>query len=202
MKPMSEYEIKDSGKRLAFDSGMVRDTAEGKLQYWRLLVGPMFKRWAAHVTKGAVKYPDVSPGVPNWTLAAGAEEYTRFRDSAFRHFVAYMDGEVDEDHAAGVIFNINGAEYVKEKMKCHTITLPEAPKKQAGESEEDLRWHFKMLQEAGWLGAGQASAKPSSTAPSFEKLVQESFPDLSDSEEQPGSKPPHSGLYGPIKKRK
>lgn len=107
------YAIKDSGKRAEFASGMVRDTSEGKLRYHRIAEGPMLKRWAEHLTKGAVKYPDVAPGVANWTLAAGEEERQRFRASAFTHFMQWFYGEVDEDHAAAVFFNINGAEYVK-----------------------------------------------------------------------------------------
>jgi hypothetical protein len=110
------YEIKDSGERAKFASGMVRDTQAGKLDWWRLFVGPMAERLVAHVTKGAVKYPDVELGVPNWTLAAGDAELFRFKASAARHFVQWLRGDADEDHAAAVEFNINGAEYVKGRM--------------------------------------------------------------------------------------
>jgi hypothetical protein len=114
--PFPGFTIKDSGKREQFESGMQRDTQEGKVDYWRVPIGPMFKRWAEHVTKGAVKYPDVQPGVPNWTLAAGEAELHRFKASAFRHFIQWLNGDRDEDHAAAVIFNVNGAEYVREKL--------------------------------------------------------------------------------------
>lgn len=110
------FVVKDSGARQSFDSGMVRDTTEGKVDYHRVFDGPMIDRWAAHLTKGAVKYPDVSPGVPNWTLAAGPEELARFRASAIRHFRQWLRGDLDEDHAAAVFFNINGAEYVGGKI--------------------------------------------------------------------------------------
>ena len=113
---MSDFAIKDSGKREEFASGMVRDTQEGKIDYWRVLIGPVFKRLAEHVTKGAVKYPDVAPGVPNWTLAAGQEEMQRFKASAFRHFIQWYNGEKDEDHFAATVFNLNGYEYVKAKL--------------------------------------------------------------------------------------
>ena len=114
---MNDFVIKDSGKRAEFSSGMVRDTSEGKTRYHRIADGPMLRRWAAHLTKGAEKYPDVAPGTPNWTLACGEEELARFRESAFTHFMQWYYGEEDEDHGAAVFFNINGAEYVKEKMK-------------------------------------------------------------------------------------
>jgi hypothetical protein len=114
---MDEFVVKDSGERREFESGMVRDTEEGKVDYTRVLDGPMHDRWANHLTKGEVKYPDVAPGVPNWTLAAGEAEYQRFKKSAARHFRQWLRGDRDEDHAAAVFFNINGAEYVRERIE-------------------------------------------------------------------------------------
>ena len=113
---MSDFVVKDSGERREFASGMVRDTATGKTEFHRVMEGPMLERWAAHLTKGAVKYPDLTDGHANWTLAAGQEELNRFKSSAMRHFIQWMWGETDEDHAAAVMFNINGAEYVKGKI--------------------------------------------------------------------------------------
>lgn len=110
------FEIKDSGKRQEFASGMVRDTTEGKINYLKVLDGPMFDRWAEHLTKGALKYPDIAPGVANWTLAEGEAEYHRFRQSAFSHFRKWMRGDMDEDHASALFFNVNGAEFVKAKI--------------------------------------------------------------------------------------
>lgn len=113
---MSDFVVKDSGERARFAGGMVRDTTTGKTDWWRVYIGPMLERWAVHLTKGNVKYPDTKPGVPNWTLAAGEEEYERFRQSAARHFAQWFNGDRDEDHAAAVFFNINGAEYVRERL--------------------------------------------------------------------------------------
>lgn len=109
------FVTKDSGERQSFDSGMVRDTTAGKTQWHRVADGPMLRRWAELLTRGAEKYPDVKPGQPNWTLAAGDAEWSRFRESAFRHFMLWYFGVTDEDHAAAVMFNINGAEYVLRK---------------------------------------------------------------------------------------
>lgn len=108
---MGEFTVKDSGERQEFPSGMVRDVTEGKIDYSLVLDGPMFKRLAIHLTKGAVKYAK-----RNWMKARGQEELDRFRESALRHFLQWYDGQTDEDHAAAVYFNINGAEYVKEKL--------------------------------------------------------------------------------------
>ena len=102
------FQVKDSGKRMEFDSGMVRDTTEGKTRYDLVLDGPMFTRWAEHLTKGAEKY-----AARNWMKASGDAELDRFRESALRHFVQWYYGQVDEDHASAVFFNINGAEYVR-----------------------------------------------------------------------------------------
>lgn len=107
--------IKDSGTRKQYQSGMIRD-ADNKTEYTRLLDGPMLKRWAEHLTKGAVKYPDLENGRANWTLANSEEELRRFNQSAFRHFLSWIQGEVDEDHAAGIVFNVNGAEYVRQRL--------------------------------------------------------------------------------------
>lgn len=104
------FQIKDSGKREEFSGGMVRDTTEGKINWALTADGPMLKRWAQHLTAGAKKY-----AVRNWMKAEGTEEYERARESAFRHFMQWYSGDRDEDHGAAVFFNINEAEYVKDK---------------------------------------------------------------------------------------
>jgi len=112
-----EFDVKDSGVRQEFKSGMVRDTADGKTDYTRIMDGPMYDRWAIHLSKGAIKYPDIRPGIANWTLADGEEEMIRFRKSAARHFRQWLRGDVDEDHASATYFNINGYEFVKAKIE-------------------------------------------------------------------------------------
>lgn len=110
------FTIKDSGQRQSFDSGMVRDVATDKTDVELIFNGPMADRWAEHLTKGARKYPDPLPGQANWMRASGEQELVRFRKSAVRHFRQWLRGDVDEDHAAAVFFNINGYEYVKDRM--------------------------------------------------------------------------------------
>ncbi len=111
-----QFVIKDSGERKEFASGMVRDTDADKTDYSLAYNGPMFHRWSAHLTKGAVKYPDPEPDQANWMRAAGEAERVRFKKSAARHFFQWLKGDTDEDHAAAVFFNINGHEYVKGKQ--------------------------------------------------------------------------------------
>lgn len=132
VKDTRQYEIKDSGERKTFESGMVRDTATGKTEYDRVLDGPMFDRWAEHLTKATAKYPDLPDGRPNWTLASGDAEKQRFQKSAFRHFRAWLRGDTDEDHAAAIFFNVNGYEYVDlEQRKARVLgdirTLADLP---------------------------------------------------------------------------
>ena len=89
---------------------MVRDTQEGKPNY-ALIDRAFLKRWAELMTRGAKKY-----GKRNWQNADSEEELERFKESAFRHFMQWMDGDTDEDHAAAVCFNLAAAEFVKAKL--------------------------------------------------------------------------------------
>lgn len=111
-----KYATKDSGKRQNYDSGMRRDVQEGKPDFYLCITDQpysdqMLTRWAELMERGAVKY-----GRRNWQLADSEEELDRFKASAFRHFMQWVTGEDDEDHAAAVFFNINAAEYVKSKI--------------------------------------------------------------------------------------
>jgi len=107
-----EFVTKDSGERQQFSTGMVRDTSSNKIRY-DLVYMPMLKRWAELMTRGAVKY-----SANNWKKASTQEELERFKESAFRHFMTwFLEEDFSEDHAAAVLFNISGVEYVKEKLK-------------------------------------------------------------------------------------
>lgn len=107
------YETKDSGERQQYSTGMQRDVNTGKPRFDLIMPvdlpyeSQMLTRWAALMARGAEKYED-----RNWEKAGTLEELHRFKESAFRHFVQWLNGEYDEDHAAAVFFNIQGAEYV------------------------------------------------------------------------------------------
>lgn len=115
------FTTKDSGARQDFDSGMRRDTVKGKPRFD--LITPesqpyerqMLTRWAELMVRGAEKYGD-----RNWEKANTVEERDRFRASAFRHFMQWYCGLTDEDHAAAVMFNISGTEYVHDRMNGKT----------------------------------------------------------------------------------
>ena len=138
------FAVLDSGKRQQFASGMVRDTSEDKVRYHRVFDGPLFWRWAEHLHKGAIKYPDVAPGVANWTLACTVEEFWRFHESYYSHQAKWEKGWTDEDHAAAMVFNLNGMEYVKE-------VLGYDPRQRR---DEFLAEHRRKHREGGSDGSG------------------------------------------------
>jgi len=112
------YITKDSGKRQEFNTGMKRDSQEGKPRFDLCIAKDLkfdeslFYRWAMLMGRGAEKYDE-----RNWEKANTEEEMSRFKASAFRHFMQWFSNEEDEDHAAAVLFNINAHEYVKTKIK-------------------------------------------------------------------------------------
>ncbi len=124
------FQVKDSGDRQDFASGMTRDTAEGKIDQRIITYGPMRDRWIMHLNVAREKYPDIAFGVPNWTLGDGIAEFDRYLESAERHFNnwatlrraeltvwgttgLFIPLSSDEDEAAAAFFNINGAEHVR-----------------------------------------------------------------------------------------
>jgi hypothetical protein len=109
-KSMTDYTIKDSGKRVNYTSGMRRDVDDDKPKY-NLIWLPGLTRLAEHYTKGAKKY-----GENNWQLANSEEEWERFKASAWRHFIQWQRGDEDEDHMSAVIFNLFAAENVRMKL--------------------------------------------------------------------------------------
>lgn len=109
---------KDSGVREEYDSGMVRDTQDGKPDY-TLIDRAFLKRWAELMTRGAEKY-----GRENWRNANSQAELDRFKSSANRHLIQWLDGETDEDHAAAVAFNLAAAEYTKNQLPTDSTEIP------------------------------------------------------------------------------
>lgn len=110
-KVNKEFITKDSGKRLEFKSGMMRDVSDDKPDY-TLVWHPFLLRLVQLLGRGLKKY-----GRNNWMKANGQEELDRFKQSALRHMYQYLDGDESEDHCVAVTFNLMGAEYVKSKMK-------------------------------------------------------------------------------------
>jgi hypothetical protein len=108
-KEKKGFTIKDSGKRKEFSTGMIRDS-EDKIRYDLIPIW-FLERFAEHLTKGARKYKP-----RNWELAETEEELDRFIQSLCRHIIAYLKGDIDEDHMSAICFNLCGIELVKEKL--------------------------------------------------------------------------------------
>ncbi len=115
---MPEFITKDSGARQEYDSGMRRDTQDGKPMFGLLRPEGVpydeqfLTRCAALMTRGIEKY-----GHRNWEKANSEEELARFKESAERHLHQYLAGETDEDHAAAVFFNLLAAITTEYKMR-------------------------------------------------------------------------------------
>lgn len=112
------FVTKDSGERAEFASGMQRDTESGKARFDLMLPegvkyeDQFLTRIAELMARGAEKYED-----RNWEKADSVAELNRMKSSAFRHFMQWMCGETDEDHAAAVVFNLLAYETTKQKIE-------------------------------------------------------------------------------------
>lgn len=100
--------IKDSGERISYPTGAVRDTNKDKIR-WDLVPKECLKRVAIHYTEGSKKYEE-----RNWEKGIPTE---RFKESMERHMMQYLLGETDEDHLAACVFNIFGIMYNELKEK-------------------------------------------------------------------------------------
>lgn len=96
---------------VVFDGGMQRHSSEGKVNYSLVYDGPMFGRWAEHLSKGASLH-----GSRNWLKASGEDALERALESADRHHYQWRRGDTDEDHAAALFFNVNLYEYTKGRL--------------------------------------------------------------------------------------
>jgi hypothetical protein len=102
------FTTKDSGAREEYESGMVRDTQDGKARFDLLIPRGVpyeeqfLTRWAQLMSRGAAKYHD-----RNWEQATGTEEIE-------------LAGEDTEDHAAAVCFNLMVAETVSGRQTANS----------------------------------------------------------------------------------
>ena len=125
---MSDFIIKDSGKRAEFVTGSVRDTEEGKGRF-DLLPYEALKRLALQYQKGAQKYAP-----RNWEKG---QSMSRTVSSMSRHANQYLAGDRDEDHLAAAAWNAFALMTYEERMKAGTLGL----------DIMDLPWRHKFLLE-------------------------------------------------------
>lgn len=108
---VGDFQTKVSDTKHA-EGAMVRSPDAGKTDFSLIFRGPMLRRWAELLTRGAVNY-----GPDNWVqgLLEPDEQIRRnikkrYKKSAARHFWQWMTGDRTEDHAAAMFFNLNGYE--------------------------------------------------------------------------------------------
>lgn len=106
------FETVSSDARVDLAGGMVRSPSDDKIDYTLIRKGPLFKRWAELLARGAKVY-----GKNNWLLGTKSTDTEarkvtkdRYLESAARHFEQWLAGDRSEDHAAAVMFNMNGYE--------------------------------------------------------------------------------------------
>ena len=98
--------IQDSGTRREFNSGAVRDMADGKGRM-DLLPACAIIRLSKHFENGAKKYEE-----RNWEKGIPTHSYI---DSAIRHLMKYLDGATDEDHLCAAAWNCMCCMWTEEK---------------------------------------------------------------------------------------
>lgn len=102
--------------RTAFEGGGVRDGAE-KVERFELAwtadqpyEDQMLTRYARWMARGADKYAD-----RNWESFASDDALEHAKGSLLRHVFKLLAGQVDEDHAAAVWFNVAAIELIRGK---------------------------------------------------------------------------------------
>lgn len=164
---MAEFITKDSGERAQFESGMQRDTQAGKPRFELMLPldipyeEQMIVRLAALYGRGAEKYDE-----RNWEQANSRAEMDRMKASAFRHFMQWMCGETDEDHAAGAMFNIiafettafkvDGVEDWADKVADEILATPSPKPAETLDISQDLSYRTKGPQGPNEVVGGDA----------------------------------------------
>lgn len=100
-------EIKDSGERRVYETGFVRDMADGKGRM-DLLPWAAMMEISKHCESGAKKYGEhnVDKGCPVSSLC----------DSAARHLAKYFEGWQDEPHLLAAAWNLLWAIQMEIKM--------------------------------------------------------------------------------------
>ena len=119
----------DSGHRQQFNGGAVRDTAEGKPRP-DLLSPFAMRRLGQWARLGGQKYTD-----RNWERGM---PLTRCIASCYRHLLAVMAGDMDEDHLAAVAWNAMAVMHYEEMIS--RGVLP---------AELDDRPHYEQPQKNG-----------------------------------------------------
>jgi len=116
--------MQDSGRRDTFDTGAVRDTADGKCR--PDLISPFAtERLAEWLRRGAEKYAE-----RNWEKGI---PISRSLASLHRHLMRYQQGHRGEDNLAAILCNAMFIVHTEEMIKRGVLpqSLDDLPKYQA-----------------------------------------------------------------------
>ena len=104
---MKELNLEDSGERIQYDSGAMREPENGRGRYD--LISPIaLKALAIHMERGAKKYDN-----RNWEKGM---PLSRHLNSALRHLQQYLEGDRSEDHLSASIYNSMAITHVLEMI--------------------------------------------------------------------------------------
>lgn len=174
------FDIKDSGKREQYDTGAVRDTAEGKGAYW-LIPDEFVDRLAKVYERGAGKYTP-----RNWEQGI---PFSRLFDSALRHMHQAKRGLRDEDHLGHAAFNIAALITFEERGRGDLDDLADHFHKDSEESpyceddyfgphEADLEEALRIRMTEKYVWAAREAIKAELAAEESRRLAQESREDV------------------------
>jgi hypothetical protein len=109
---VNAYTTKDSGNKVGFATGAVRNKSSGKGRY-DLLPCAAIRRLAGVLERGADIY-----AARNWEKGMSM---SRCMESALRHSFQHLEGHRDEDHLAQAVFNLMAVIEFEERIKRGTL---------------------------------------------------------------------------------
>ena len=107
-KCLGDSPIKDSGSRQEFTTGAVRDPQDGKGMFDLLPFFPIYA-YCRVLEEGCKKY-----GRNNWRKGI---PMSRYASSALRHFLEYLDGQIDEAHLWQAFWNLAALIDTRERIR-------------------------------------------------------------------------------------
>lgn len=115
MEALTIHYFNTMAKLTKFDSGAIRDTQEGKPNFYECMSPFAMWRYGEYMEKSAEKY-----GADNWTKGIPIESYMK---SLERHLLKlkmelkYGFTKEEGDHASAIMFNIMGLMHQQEIEK-------------------------------------------------------------------------------------
>lgn len=107
-----------NSKTVDFPGGGKRNNAEGKPDFSLILDSTLsyesqaVYRWAMRMTEGAKNY-----GTRNYEDMKSMEALERAKSSLMRHTIQFMNDEVDEDHLAAIMCNVQIIVHIQEQLE-------------------------------------------------------------------------------------